>query len=1671
MAEKVFDVRGEVDIDTKKARDAIDRMARSTRAFGDAMLQSDRISVSLTRRLRSGFNTGMAAALRRDEGGFIALGNAIQVASAGLKKIENESVLTLRVFQRLQRVGFATQSALGALAGSIGDLAGGFLSLVGVIGQASYALIGVGGALASVIGGFAVAKIAMSGVGKAVSQLWNGQNQYNRSLRDARKELKDLKFDLEGAVLSEKEAAIELEKARTQLAMAQDLPPDNMVRREAELAYQRADLNYRRAKARVNDLQDTIKRGGRAAGSAANADPFRNLTKSQIAFAKYLATLKPIMQALKEASASSFLPPLQTAIETIVSKAFPTLEAGFKVIGSAMGDASNSFATAFTRSENLELLKQFFDDSAPRLRDMGIAAGKFFGGLLGTLAAAKPLTDQFTTWISSISARFELLSKSKSFKRTLDLAAYVSTQLGHVFGGFADGIKNIMDANFPPGGGGAGQVLLDWLNGIALGFKKFTGSETFATWLKDTTTNATVMLGVIGDFLNIFIELSGRPEIKEFWTTLGKSIPDITKVLLDGLKAAPAFAALIVSVIDLFSAFSDTESISIFFDTLRSITDVFAAIFNNPVIKAILDFIGRINAVVLAVTLAISTMVLVGVGIGAILGQVAKNIGKLFAVGTGTLKWMTRFNLELAVGKPGIIGWGKALYKSIFGAINPAGKLASTMDVLKESFRKNKIVFKEWLKSIGLLREGQSRFSKFVNAVKVGFSALKATVADAALYIRTSLTDAMKKFRDVAGNALGNARFALYTTLIQKGRLVSDFYNTRVMPVMTKFRDLIVNKFNDARLAIYGTLQQKGRMIADLYNTRVVPAFQRFMSTISPQAIRIKMLGFAMGMMMHIDLLDKRIIPAFIRLGAGIKNGIARMQEALRPANIQWQLKQFKWQLSTWVQDLKRVLSPENIRLKTLGFRMGMMFHIDLLSKSIVPAFIKISGGIRNAVTQIGTALSPQNIQAKMAAIADSIRLGVAKIGAALSPESIRLKTLGFRMGLMMNIDLIDKRIVPAFMKIQSSIAAGVRGIGTQLLKLSYTMKNRFKGIVMDFASDFRVLGATARMFKMDMSIIGKLLGQEIVAKFTRFKNAVMQSTAMIKLNTAATKLAAAASQMWNGFTSRLSNVFKSTKDSLTGFIDRIKAKTTAVQASATADIAAAAASGKKTKAYQEEAKAAAAAAGARRGGGGMALMGAGFAAQGLISGAMGGGMTAGSALTTLGGAMMFIPGGMIAGLVVGIVGAIVQGFESAAAAQKQKNIDILVENADILAQNVTMKDEQFSKEQSTLLASGNFTDLAAVTDEIIRRQGIATAQAQGVIAQTGIKSSTSAGLIRTATEEARQAFVDSGVKISEAQMPALLRAVAINKAYNQGANNQDIAAGVLAVFQAGDVAKLASTYKVDPNAVVEQRGLTPGAPLQTVVRTRGETDMAADMQRIRDYIFDPANQIGRYEGSAASGFTLTGLPDLDTSGLANLPADALTKFLGNQKNINLIAKKLDPSALTQLRLAADEGKYTKPQKPGQMSDKGFVWTGGDFWSSSPKFLTTIKGIVQSEVSSGAASLLPKASSLYSGSGMFNTGNVANIMGTDARPLVTSIKASDIAAIKGDPNVATKTITALDLLSGVVDKDGGFLQIKDMSRTDNIAPQIYIPATGLTGSEKTERENINKWLRESWKKG
>lgn len=73
------------------------------------------------------------------------------------------------------------------------------------------------------------------------------QKELTKEREDAIEKLQQLRFETEGGAISEKKARLEFEKARESLQRVQDLPPNSRARQEAQIAFEEAELNLRKA--------------------------------------------------------------------------------------------------------------------------------------------------------------------------------------------------------------------------------------------------------------------------------------------------------------------------------------------------------------------------------------------------------------------------------------------------------------------------------------------------------------------------------------------------------------------------------------------------------------------------------------------------------------------------------------------------------------------------------------------------------------------------------------------------------------------------------------------------------------------------------------------------------------------------------------------------------------------------------------------------------------------------------------------------------------------------------------------------------------------------------------------------------------------------------------------------------------------------------------------------------------------------------------------------------------------------------------------------------------------------------------------------------------------------------------------------------------------------------
>jgi phage-related protein len=629
-----------------------------------------------------------------------SIGDIFKKDKKSFLAIGREAARVGQAFNSLQRVGYSVGTAIGVLGSSLSSLVVGVVSLGGAVLSATPALVALGGGLAAVIAGGIAAKMALSGVGAAVSalnkkkmpgagggggkdlskelakiaqrnaenlaaadkkllksklELTKAQIAFNKALKEGAEEIQQLGFDAEDAAIAEKKAALELEAARETLARVQDLPPNSRARREAELAYEEADLNLRMAMDKNKDLQaeqDRLAKEGvagtnavisatdnltsaeesymdavdgkakaerdaiqavldakeRAAkSSAGGSDPLAGLTASQKTFAKYLSSLKPKLDELKEAAAAGFLPILQTSIEQIVDKAFPTFKTGLNLVGKAMGNATKSVSDAIVNGENLKKLNSLFESSGGVLESLGKSVGSLWGSLLSILQAAEPLTKRFFGWIEKTTAGWDKMLNTKnadgSLKAFFDTAGDIAAQLGKIFGNTFGFIGNLVKANTGPGSGG--QILLDYLKDITAGWKANTdytgdGPGSLREFFRDAAINLKSILGFLGPLTKEFIKLAGDPNTKKFWDTLAGAVPSIGKIFTNLNEGGPAMAELMVTLTKMVEVLSESGGVKAFFKTLNFAAKILLKILDSGPVKKFMSIIAPMHGFFLA---------------------------------------------------------------------------------------------------------------------------------------------------------------------------------------------------------------------------------------------------------------------------------------------------------------------------------------------------------------------------------------------------------------------------------------------------------------------------------------------------------------------------------------------------------------------------------------------------------------------------------------------------------------------------------------------------------------------------------------------------------------------------------------------------------------------------------------------------------------------------------------------------------------------------------------------------------------------------------------------------------------------------------------------------------------------------------------------------------------
>lgn len=622
---------------------------------------SKSISVGAGRRIGDGFADGF-----NRSGATSVFGKV----SDGLRSMVPEAESARERFQSLVRTGFVLQGVLGSIAGAISSVVVSIGPLIGSLGRAAGAVGVLAAGFVTLRVAMTVGRIAFGNIFGAVQQATQAGGGYAKSLKDIREEWQQLKFEAEGAALSQEEAALNLEKARNNLLRMQDLPPNSMARREAELEVKQAELAYRRAVDRTKDLNKTVEEGfdafkdaQRTAGGAA-ADPLSQLNAAQRKFAERLIKLNPKLDALKLKMSDAFLEPLYESVDVFETRLLPIFDKRLPAIARQAGDAINQ---AFTGLD-FDGIDDILAEMTTPFEDGGRSNLQLFGDILEDIlnlfvkivdAAGKPLNDLLTDISDGIQKMTDGLDETEMeafFTSAVEEAQKWWKVLQNVFGGF----QNLITLTTGPGS--AGEYMLQWFTEASEAFKNMFAEDPDAgkQFFKDAMVNARSVFSSIGAFIKEILGVADNPAIKETFDTLKEGAPNFGKFLNEIVEAGPSFADLLVNIGRIITALTDSEQVSAFFDTLSIGADKLADVLETDGVKKLLDNLGPIFGALSAIGVIINV---IQFGFQVLIGYLAF----VFLKGDEFIKKM--------IGGPGAIG-------RAFGALGGLLKGAGVLGVI-----------------------------------------------------------------------------------------------------------------------------------------------------------------------------------------------------------------------------------------------------------------------------------------------------------------------------------------------------------------------------------------------------------------------------------------------------------------------------------------------------------------------------------------------------------------------------------------------------------------------------------------------------------------------------------------------------------------------------------------------------------------------------------------------------------------------------------------------------------------------------------------------------------------------------------------------------------------------------------------------------------------------------
>lgn len=621
-------------------------------------------------------------------------------------KVGDEAEKARLKFNKLIKTGYFLAPAISGAVGAVGDLAAGLFAVGSAVGAAAPALVVLPGILSAVAQAGIAAKLAFAGVGKAISALMKqktsggggtndnavadarkrlakayqtaadqmaaandkvrkAQEKLNNAYKEGAESLQQLGFDSEEAAIAQKQAAIELERARETLARAAGAGVNSRAYREAELALQQADLDYRKATDTVNDLaveqeyaartgiegtrevidatndlneaeadraktvrdtnqdiadaQEALTRVLNSGGSSSSSDALAGLSKEAKEFAQYIVDLQPRIQELKAAAGRMLFPLLQTSIETLADELFPRLIPKLELTGRALGKVAEDFANTITSAENMPRIDRILDNNIGVISNLGAAGVNLAEAFIVILDAAGPLVTKFSEWVKLTTEGWTETLKAKDAAGELggmfDTAGEKAATIGGV-------LKTTFGAFFELGKGAeeAGMKIIVAFGGAMEKLKAFAqagntdgmfsegerGAGSLETKFDAIADNFIIIGRFAGEFAKALFDVAGNPGVGAFFEKI-MGLPAAFAGLGNKINSevGAGFGDFVNQFGTLLVNLGDSGGMKAFFTILGGALKIINALFENALFARVFSFI----AIIKGVTLALGTLI------------------------------------------------------------------------------------------------------------------------------------------------------------------------------------------------------------------------------------------------------------------------------------------------------------------------------------------------------------------------------------------------------------------------------------------------------------------------------------------------------------------------------------------------------------------------------------------------------------------------------------------------------------------------------------------------------------------------------------------------------------------------------------------------------------------------------------------------------------------------------------------------------------------------------------------------------------------------------------------------------------------------------------------------------------------------------------------------------